>query len=158
MTLFLAAVFLTPLSMTAQQSAPEYDRERYINEIRNYKHDFLARDLDIPRDRQRSFFEHYDAMEDEIMQLNAETRELEGQVESNADATDVEIDAAISSIFNQKQKEAEIENRYLELFREDLTPRQILRLKSAERRFNQQLMRRHRRHRSLDDGARGPRR
>lgn len=127
------------------------DRDRYINEIRAYKHDFLARDLDLSRDQQRTFFEAYDAMEDEIMQLNADTRALERSVSDNADATEVETEAAISAVYSQKQREAEIENEYLERFRQILSPRQLLRLKAAERRFNQRLMRQSRRPRPQSD-------
>lgn len=140
----LALAAALPSAVCAQQ-APEYDRDRYISEIRTYKHEFLAHELDIPRDRQQAFFEAYDAMEDEEMQLNQEIRDLERQVNADADATEAEIEAANSAIYSQKQKEAEIETRYYEIFKETLTPRQLLRLKSAERKFNQQLMRQHRR-------------
>ncbi len=155
--IFFAAVFTGVFRATAQQQVADYDIERYISEIRAYKHDYLARELEIPRELQRTFFEQYDAMEDEIMRLNTETRDLERQIDSNPGATDVEIEAAITAIFGQKQKEAEIEMRYLEIFRENMSLHQLLKLKSAERRFNQQLMRRHRRVRN-DDDSRGPHR
>lgn len=135
---------LAILPIVAQQPAG-YDRERYISEVRNYKHEFIARELDIPHEHQQAFFEMYDAMEDEEMQLNQDIRELEQQVISNAEASDVEVEAAAAAVFLQKQKETEIETRYFERFSEVLTPHQLLRLKSVERRFNQQLMRQHRR-------------
>ncbi len=139
------------------EPAAEYNREQYINEIRSYKHDFLARELDLSRERQRAFFQSYDAMEDELLQLNEETRELERRIDGTADASEVELEAAATAIYGQKAKEAEIESRYLEVFRTQLTPRQLFRLKGAERRFNQSLMRHHRRMRAEERG-RGPRR
>lgn len=146
----------TPVS--TETTSAEYSREQYINEIRAYKHDFLARDLELSRERQRAFFQSYDAMEDELLRLNEETRELERSINDNADASDVELEAAAIAIYGQKGKEAEIEARYLEVFKEQLTPRQLVRLRSAERRFNQYLMRHHRRLRSEERSGRGPRR
>lgn len=154
-----ATLWSTPAysQSAAEPAASEYSRDQYINEIRSYKHDFLARDLDLSRERQRAFFESYDAMEDEILQLNEETRELERRVDGSAEVSEVELEAAAAAIYGQKGKEAEIEARYYEIFRQQLTPRQLFRLRGAERRFNQHLMRHHRRMRAEDRG-RGPRR
>ena len=44
----------------------------------------------------------------------------------------------------QKQKESVVEISYYEKFKEILTPRQLLKLKPAERRFTQWLARSHR--------------
>lgn len=144
----LLTVLILMLISTGVTSAqlPDEDMGRYITELRNYKHRFLARELNLSREQQRNFFELYDAMEDQEIQLNAETRELERNVLDNAQATEVETDAAINAIFAQKQREAELEATYLPRFKEVLTPAQLLRLKSVERRFNQHVMRRTRPH------------
>lgn len=158
-SVLLALSLLLMLPTVAQEPQPEttaeYSRERYITEIRAYKHEFLARQLDLSREVQRSFFPSYDAMEDEIMQLNEDTRELERRVENSTEASDVEVEAAAAAIYGQKAREAEIESRYYDIFKEQLSPRQLLRLRGAERRFNQYMMRHHRRARSE---GRGPRR
>lgn len=129
-------------------------RERYLNELRTYKHNFLTRELELDREQQRNFFELYDSMEDRLQQLNDQTRELERNVVNDSEATDVEVDAAINAIYSQKQKEADIENEFLPRMREILSPRQLLKLKQSERMFNQQLVRQHRRVRN-DDKPRG---
>lgn len=123
----------------------EDDRGRYINEIRTYKHDFLTRDLGLSREQQREFFGLYDDMEDEVRKLNEETRDLEHQVNSDAEATDTEIEAASHAVFEQKLKEGKIEMEYYEKFSKVLTPRQLLKLKSSEKKFTQSLMKQHRR-------------
>lgn len=147
----LAAALLlaTAIPASAQQSQnqlpdPE-NREKYINEVRRYKHDFMAKDLDLSREQQREFFPVYDAMEDELMKVNDETRELERNTDANADATDTELEAAAQAIFSQKQREGEIELEYFDKFRKILNNRQLLRLKNTERKFTQQLVRHHRR-------------
>lgn len=123
----------------------EYDRERYVREIRNYKHEYLADKLRLSREQQQAFFALYDAMEDEIMSLNAQTRAIERRINDDRSAGEAEVLAAADSIYSRKAREAEIEGRYYRQFKQKLTPRQLVRLKEAERGFNRQLMRQHRR-------------
>lgn len=155
-TIAVALSALIPLSAHGQQLSDE-DRERYITEIRAYKHDFLSRSLELTPEKQREFFELYDEMEDRVMQIGSETRELVNRVEAEGEADEEALEAATDAMFGQKQKEADVENEFYAKFKEVLTPRQLFKLKGAERKFNQQLMRQHRRVRSEDRG-RGPRR
>ncbi|MGN0219250.1 MAG: hypothetical protein ACI4AX_03085, partial [Muribaculaceae bacterium] len=59
--LFLAA-FAT--SAAAQPRQTPENRERWKSELRNYKHEFMARELDLSREQQSKFFPLYDQMED----------------------------------------------------------------------------------------------
>ena len=70
--LFMAMV---PAKALAQQ-LNEDDRNRYVNQIRAYKHDFLAKELGLSKAQQDAFFELYDAMEDRTMDLGGEVRDL----------------------------------------------------------------------------------
>lgn len=137
----LAALFAPALSA----QIPDEDMDRYINEIRTYKHDYLARELDLDNDTRREFFEVYDALEDSLIQINAETRALERAVIDNPDATDGELQTALDAIYGQKAREAAVEEAYNRRIAEIITPQQMVRLRYTERRFNQQLVRRHRR-------------
>lgn len=143
MILFVAMV-LGIAPVVAQQGS-EGDREKYKAELRNYKHEFFVRELSLEKEQATAFLELYDQMEDSLEVINEETRQLERAVHSNAEATSVEVDAAISAIYNQKIHEGQIEYGFMEKFRQHLTPRQLLLLKSAERKFNQQLVRFHHR-------------
>ncbi len=49
-------------------------RQKWFSEMRNYKHDFLAKELSLSKDQQSAFFPLYDAMEDETNKINRETR------------------------------------------------------------------------------------
>lgn len=143
-------VFLTAIAAQAQHRPPfsEEDRQRFRNEVRQYKHEFLIKELELSKEQQRDFFAAYDEMEDKIDLVASDTRRLEKTVAEKNDATDIELEAAARAVFSQKKSEGEIEATYYERFRQILKPRQLLALRSAERRFAQQLMRHHRKARS----------
>lgn len=148
-TIFFFGIFITfasgMLNFTVSAQQTEEAKARYISEVKAYKHDFLSRDLELSHEQQKEFFSLYDELEDAILKLNNETRELEQEVSSDLEATDTEIEAATSAIFNQKVKEGQLELEYYGKFKEVLSPKQLLKLKSSERKFNQTLMKHHRR-------------
>ena len=86
--LFIATVASSAL---AQPRPTPENRERWKSELRNYKHDFMVRELDLSRDQQSKFFPLYDQMEDSIEQINTDTRELEKRI--GDDASDIETEA-----------------------------------------------------------------
>ena len=122
--LFMAMV---PAKALAQQ-LNEDDRNRYVNQIRAYKHDFLAKELGLSKAQQDAFFELYDAMEDRTIDLGGEVRDLEKKA-SAAGASDEEMAAAAIALYSQKMREGEIEIEYYEKFKETLTPAQLVALK-----------------------------
>lgn len=138
--LFIATVASSAL---AQPRPTPENRERWKSELRNYKHDFMARELDLSRDQQSKFFPLYDQMEDSIEQINADTRELEKRI--GDDASDIQTEAAARALFEQKSREGQLELEYFDSFKTILTPRQLLKLKSAERQFMRRLMHHNRR-------------
>lgn len=142
--LLLALVIaVTALAAAAQFSPAE--RQRWLGEMRNLKHDFIAKELSLTKDQEREFFPLYDKMEDEIAALNTQTREDEIRVAADRDATDLEMENTARTVFEQKRAEGQIEMTYFEKYKTILTPKQLLQLKNAERKFTQQLVNRHRR-------------
>ncbi len=138
--LFIATVASSAL---AQPRPTPENRERWKSELRNYKHDFMVRELDLSRDQQSKFFPLYDQMEDSIEQINTDTRELEKRI--GDDASDIETEAAARALFEQKSREGQLELEYFDSFKTILTPRQLLKFKSAERQFMRRLMHHNRR-------------
>ncbi len=128
---------------TAQPRQIPENRERWKSELRSYKHDFMSRELDLSREQQSKFFPLYDQMEDSIEQINADTRELEKRIGDNA--TDIETEAAARALFEQKSREGQLELEYFDSFKTILTPRQLLKIKNAERQFMRRLMHHNRR-------------
>lgn len=141
----LMSLFASALTAEAQQRRrlTAEDRQKYLSEMRQYKHDFLVKELDLTRDQQNSFFPVYDKMDDELTQVAEDIRDLEDKVDSDDKASDIEIEAAARAMFEQKSKEGDIEKAYFDKFKSILSPRQLLKLKSAERKFTQQLVRQH---------------
>lgn len=149
---YLILILATAISagLSAQNLLSDSDRQRFLGEMRNYKHDFLSKELSLTREQQRDFFPLYDEMEDEIARINAETREVENRAETNAEATDIELENAARTVFELKRAEGQIEMAYFDKFKDILTPRQLLMLKNTERKFTQQLIKHHRRIRGGD--------
>lgn len=143
LALFFAAIM--PLLAQAQTGMTPNDRQRWLQEIRTYKHDFLAKELELTRDQENQFFPLYDEMEDRIEQLNADTREIENRVTGDETVSDIEVRNAARAIFELKQSEGKIEMEYFEKFSDILSPRQLMQLKNAERKFTRQLINSHRR-------------
>lgn len=142
----LLLAFAAIFSVAQTHGRPsEEDVRRFRSEIRNYKHEFLAKELKLTQEQQREFFPIYDEMDDAVDRIAGQTRELERQVRKKSDATDVEIEAAARAIYEQKGAEGAEEMKYFDRFRQVLEPRQLLMLKNAERKFTRELMRQHRR-------------
>lgn len=149
--LLLSAMTAATAQQPEENDNIDASRGKWIAEVRNYKNEYIARELDLSRQQQNEFFPLYDKMDEEITQLGIETRQLEQQTLSNPKATDVELEAAAKAAFNLKSEESRIEAEYFPKFKEILTPRQLAGLKNAERKFTRQVMRHHRRMRNNDD-------
>ena len=142
--LFSLAILASATTLPAQTpgKAPRPDdRERFRAEVRNYKHEFLARELDMSKEQQREFFPVYDEMDDAIDKIATETRDLETRTASKADATEVELEAAARAVDSQKKEEGEIELQYFDRFKQSLQQKQLLQLRAAERKFTRKLRR-----------------
>lgn len=131
----------------AQSISPE-NREKWLAEMRNYKHEFLVRELKLDKAQQESFFPVYDQMDDELNRISEETRQLETQVTRDKDASQADLERATKAVYEQKAREGAIEMQYYEKFKQILNPKQLLSLKNAERKFTQQLVRHHGRQRT----------
>ncbi len=144
----VAALFsLFALGASAQDKGKQTaddDRQKWITELRNFKHEFLIKELGLSKAEQEKFFPIYDEMDDQLTRISSETRDLEQKVMADDKASDTELSAAAAAVYQQKKREGEIEEQYYEKLKDVLSPRQLLSLKNAERKFTQQLIRRHR--------------
>ncbi len=134
----LLAIFVLPLVASADSPVDKY--EQYKERFRVYQHQVMARELGLSRDVANQFFDVYDKMCDELMQVASETRALEESTLKNEKATDLECENAARALFEQKKSESEIELRYFEQFKEILTPRQLLNIKRAEDVFRNEVI------------------
>ena len=144
--LIVAIMAIASVSATAMAQPPQSrglsagERQKYITEIRNYKHDYLTKALDLSKAQQKDFFTVYDEFEDKVMDLFEQTRQLEYKAIHSTDASDIELESTARTLYSTKLKEGEIELEYYLKFKDILTPKQLISLKNAERKFKQQLM------------------
>lgn len=148
--ILIAALVLTACApiLAPAQSISDEDRTAWTGEMRRYKHQWLTKELELTTEQSHEFFDKYDEMEDELERVYRETRTLETRTLRDDKATDTECEAAARAIFEQKKNEAEIELRYFDKFKQILTPKQLLKLRSAERSFVQHVVNAHKRRRA----------
>lgn len=140
--ILIIAIF-APLNMVVAQGKKNVDRKEWFAKMRQHKHDFLTKELNLTKDQEAKFFAVYDAMEDELHKVNRDTRKLEKQVADNKAATDVEYDAASKAIIELKKKEAAIELKYFDKLKATISSKQLFLLKKAERKFTKNIMKEH---------------
>lgn len=143
--LFLIISLFAQLStIDAQKKQSKEERQQWFKEMREYKHNFLIKELDLDKEQQEAFFPIYDAMEDETFKLHHGTRKLQRELsKKEADVTDIEYEKAAEALFELKYKEAQIELKYFEQFKSVLTKKQLFLLKKAEDKYTRHLMKQH---------------
>lgn len=145
-TLFILLSIFCAANIFAQrndrQMRPE-DREKWLIELRNYKHEFLTKELDLTKEQQEAFFPLYDKMDDQVSKIASDTRLLETSIQNNPEASSEDLQEGARALFEQKGKEADVEMSYFDKFKEILTAKQLFRLKNTERKFTNQLVRQH---------------
>ncbi|MDE6575527.1 MAG: Spy/CpxP family protein refolding chaperone [Muribaculaceae bacterium] len=146
--LLISAIAFLSLAVSARPQLPEQaeaERSRIYAELKPYRHEFLSKELHLTKEQSREFISLYDKMEDELQRIGDEVRELERRVRESENCSETEIEAASRAMFEEKEKAGKIEMDYYEQFREVLSPEQLFNLKQAERKFNQSLLRHHKR-------------
>lgn len=144
---FAIVSVLACISLWAQpkHDGSQEDRRKWFREMTQYKHEFLAKELDLNKEQEAKFFPLYDKMEAETRELQRQTRKMEKDVaDKGKKATDLDYEKAAEALQEQKGKESAIEMRYFNQFKTVLTKKQLFRLKQAERKFTQAIMDHHR--------------
>ncbi|MCM1504882.1 MAG: hypothetical protein NC127_06780 [Muribaculum sp.] len=120
------------------------DRKEWFRQMREYKHDFMAKELCLSKEQQGKFFPLYDDMEQKLHRIQHESMEMENKINrSQSGVTDLEYEKAAEALVEVKGKEAAIEEQYFAKFKSVLTPKQLFKLKQAERNFTRELMKQH---------------
>lgn len=138
----IVALTVMVVPAQAQKLSPEQVRQG-LAEMRTYKHAMLVKELDLEKDQEQKFFDVYDKMDDELMAIGVQMRKIEQDILSQSDPSDAECKSASRMLFEQKKKESEIELRYYDRLAEVLTPQQLVKLKSTERRITMNMAKYH---------------
>lgn len=152
----LSAIFFSVLFLCSSlaahadknSNAPQQEN-KWITEVRNYKHAFLIKETGMTEAQQKEFIPLYTEMEDKVYSTNREARNLEQQLSNSQEEANDENYASVATALSQvKEKEAEIENHYFELFSKILSKKQMFLLKRAENRFSIEMLNHNKRSKS----------
>ena len=142
--ILILAVGLLQAQEACAHRPDDKGRKEWFREMRQYKHDFLAKELNLTKEQQEKFFPIYDEMEGSIFRINKEARDMERKVcDAKGSASDLEYEKATEALYEIKGKEAAVEMQYLPKFKTILTPKQLFLLKGAEQKFMRELMKQH---------------
>jgi Spy/CpxP family protein refolding chaperone len=136
-----------PANVAAQRLSDE-DLQKALTEMRNFKHRVFVKELQLAKDQQQKFFDVYDSMDKELMIIGNETRDMERKTLADTNASDTECATVARSLFEQRKRESDIELKYFDKLADVLTPRQLLKFKSVERKIAMQLANYHGRQKS----------
>lgn len=139
----LFLLFIPALLCNAQgpgQKPSKAQTDRWFNEMRAYKTEFIAKSLELTPEQKEKFVPVYNAMNSELDKIARETRNLERSVSKNDHPSDLEYEKATEALFELRSREGDIDRKYYPQLREILSKKQLFKLKSAERRFGRHLM------------------
>lgn len=144
MRYFLLLLLACALNAMSQGVIPP-ERAAWMKEMQQYKNDYLSKQLELRPEQREKFLSLYNAMDDQVRALMDETRAIERQVEEKkGKVSDLEYEKAAETLYESKGRENEIEMRYFKQFKAILSPKQLFKLRGAERDFTRELMK-HRR-------------
>lgn len=139
--MLLFALFTLSFTTSAQQRPEPRERKVWMKEMQQYKNDFISKKLQLTDDQKARFIPLYNSMDAEIRKTQDEAEKLYRQTKKKeSGVSDLEYEKAAEAAYELKGRENEIEMRYFKQFKTILTPKQLFKLKDAERDFTRQLM------------------
>lgn len=138
------ALLMISMTLAARDNNSDNDRQnKWMNEYREYKQEFLSKEVDLTPSQKSEFFPLYNEMEQEIYNVNLEARKAEQTISQKDDASNNDYLEAAKLMVDVKTKEARIETEYFEKFAKILDSRQLFLLKRAETRFSRNMLQHH---------------
>jgi len=146
-TIILAVLALmTSTALFAQERMSEEERAKAISERIGQSATRMAKDFNLKDDAQKSFVETYTAYQKEMFatnQMQVQRPQRTDRDEEKKELTDEEATAKIKENFDRQekqiatmQKRLEIQKKYAEEFGKVLTPQQVLKVLTPQRRGN----------------------
>ena len=129
--------------MLSNDATTPAQRRKWMTDLRNYKQEFLIKELSLTKKQQDEFFPLYNQMEQEIYDVNKDAREIENKVSHATSTSEDEYERAANKMLQVKSKEAQIENFYYQKFNNILSKKQLFELQRAEMRFSRNMLQHH---------------
>lgn len=138
--LFVVALAVQPVAAQKNRGAKP-DRKEWMAKMREVKHEFLSKELQLTDAQKKEFFEIYDKSQEARHKIEHDARQREKVIEQKGDAaTDAELEAIVNDQFTMEARLNKVDREYLPQMRKVLTLRQLSKLKHAERKFMRKLM------------------
>ena len=135
--ILMIIVALPPLYAGDDDSAK---KEKMFKEMREFKMKYLAKEIDLSDAQKQKFFELYDEMSNQRDACYREVRKMEKKLKKDGkDATEEDYQNVTAALNKANAAAAEIEKTYNDKFAEFLSPKQIYKLKEAEKTFREKL-------------------
>lgn len=152
--LILSLILMTPSMVHGQKQPSEKDKSAWMKEMQDVKCEYIMNSLNLSHEQRAKFKPLYRKMEGEVKKNLDDTYKMAHQVkQKGAEATDLEYEKAAEALFESKSKEAAIEMKYYKEFKKILKPKQLFKLKKAERDFTKKLMDEHKKAKKNDRPA-----
>lgn len=130
--MILILVLLAVIPMTAQEKGKLSPEKR--KEFREYKMKFLAQEMGLKEETSKKFFELYNQLSDERLDIRMEIHDLNKKIKKGT-ATDQDY-ARLNKL---KEQDAEIDKKYDAKFATFLSNKEIFKMKEAEEVFRKKL-------------------
>lgn len=141
----MAVLAMASVNAVADDKEDSKDRERRLEELKQYKKEFLIKEVELTDKQQKEFLPLYAQMRDEMFQVNKDAREAAQKVSKADNPSDADYEAAYQKMLSVKQREAQIEKSYYERFAKILSKKQLFLLQRAESRFSRHVLKHNRR-------------
>lgn len=138
--IFILLIMFTTVLPSRSAEAPAEKDGHWRKEMREFKLKFLAQEMELRQDQQKQFFLLYSQMSDEkdaTMKSTAQT--IRRVTRLGSAATDADFNAATEALMKAHEQELAIDKKYDEKFRAFLSPKQMFKMKEAERKFRDKL-------------------
>ena len=138
--LFLIGIMLMAIPAAYSHGSGSENKEKMRKEVKEFKMKYLAKEMELTEEQKGKFFELYEEMSQKRKACYKQAHEMEKRLRKDEkEATEADYQQ-VTEAFNKANIEtAEIEKSYNEKFAEFLTPKQIYKLKDAERSFHERL-------------------
>ena len=107
--ILVIALLMTSMALAARDNNSDNDRQnKWMNEYREYKQEFLSKEVDLTPSQKSEFLPLYNEMEQEIYNVNLEARKAEQTISQKDDASNNDYLEAAKLMVDVKTKEARI--------------------------------------------------
>ncbi len=137
--ILLMIITICGLSTAFAQGHGGKNRRQMMKELTEFKMKYLAQEMDLDDEQKEKFSALFYEMSEKRLACMREAWKLERKVRKSENATEADYEAAAEAMNKAKAEDVSIEKEYDNQFSQFLTPKQIFKMKAAEKAFNEKM-------------------